>query len=166
MKKDTLHLLGKFSKMHGYTGILVLICENEMDDALEQLPELFVSVDGLLVPFPVEKFTLVGDSAAHVKLEFVNTREEAAELVLCEAYADVVPLPTEAGLEQWTGFTVHDMLHGRIGVIAQIENFNGNIVLQVTDGDKETLLSFHPEIVTDIDKTCKILYINAPEGNF
>lgn len=165
---NSLYPLGRISKTHGYNGTFVLIADQLLDDNLENLSEIFVMIDGLIVPFPVEELVLTGDTQAHVKLEFVNDQNEASGLVGCEVYTDITyhAPEIETGLEQWIGFTVHDTAYGNIGTIGQIEDYNGNIVLQVMDGDKETLISLFPELVTKIDDDLKILYITAPEGYF
>ena len=163
-----MYLLGRIAKTHGYNGTVVLVSEQTLDDELEHLHEIFVVTDGLPVPFPVEELTLRTDTSAHVKLGFVDSQNEAVELTGCEVYANVVPQEkdTEAGLEQWIGFTVNDAVHGNVGVIQQIEDYNGNIVLQTVADNKETLISLYPELVTQIDHAAKILHIHAPDGYF
>ena len=163
-----LHLLGKITKTHGYSGTVVLVSGQTLDDDLEGLNEVFVMIDGLQVPFPVEELTLMTDTSARVKLEFVNNQDEAAKLSGCEVYAAVIPCEQEieAGLEQWIGFAVHDTGYGKIGVIQEIEDYNGNMVMQVMNGDKEILISLYPELVVNIDNHAKVLHITAPDGYF
>ena len=166
--EHVLHPLGRISKTHGYNGTVVLVSDMPLDDELEQLEEIFVRIDGLQVPFPVEELTLLTDTSAHVRLEFVGNQKEAQRLVGCELYATVTPREqeTETGLEQWIDFAVYDTKYGKIGVIRNIEDYKGNIVIQVMDGDKEILISLYPELVTHIDHHQKILQITAPDGYF
>ena len=163
-----LYPLGRLTKTHGYNGTVVLVSDRPLDDDVERLDEVFVVIDGLQVPFPVEEFVLLTDTSAHVQLEFISTRDEALELIGCEVFAaiDACLQEMETECEQWTGFTVHDTKHGKIGVIQQIEDYNGNMVMQVMDGDRETLISLFPGLVTHIDQKAKILQITAPEGYF
>lgn len=163
----SLRQFGRISKTHGYSGVMVLISEYPFDDDLENLQEIFVMIDGLPVPFPVECLASWTETSARIKLEFIDSQEEAMKIVGCDVYADIKKYETEPGLNQWNGFTVHDTTHGKIGVIKQIENFKGNIVLQVTgDDDREILISLFPELVTAIDNQNKILHIAAPAGYF
>ena len=163
-----LHPLGKITKTHGYNGTVVLVSDQTLNDELEGLDELFVVIDGLQVPFPVEELTLMTDTSAHVKLEFVGNQDEAVKLSGCEVYAAIIPCEREieAGLEQWIGFAVHDAGYGKIGVIQEIEDYNGNMVMQVMNGHKEILISLYPELVVKVDNTAKVLYIAAPDGYF
>ena len=163
-----LHPLGRIIKTHGYHGTVVLVADQPLNDEMEGPEELFVVIDGLQVPFPVEDFTLITDTSAHVQLEFINNCDEASGLVSCEAYTTVAPQKQEqeTAWEQWIGFTVHDAKCGKIGVIRQIEDYKGNIVLQLIEGGRETLISFYPELVTHIDNDEKILYIAMPDGYF
>ena len=166
--KNGLYPLGKITKTHGYSGVLVIVSDKCLDDDLEELNEIFLLIDGLHVPFPVLKLELLTDTSAHVQLEFVNNQTEALKLAGCEAFAAVEPheQETEPGLDQWIGFDVHDSKHGKAGVIQKIENYSGNVVIQIIDGNRETLISLYPELVTGIDNDAKILYIAAPDGYF
>ena len=160
--------MGKITKTHGYSGTVVLVSDRALDDDVERLDEVFVVMDGLPVPFPVEEITLLTDRSARLQLEFVGNHDEALELVGCEVFAAVdfyEPEP-EAGLDQWIGYTVHDARYGKIGVIQNLEDYRGNMVMQVMDGDKETLISLYPELITRIDRHAKTLHIAAPDGYF
>ncbi|MDR1864992.1 MAG: hypothetical protein LBR08_05400 [Bacteroidales bacterium] len=160
--------LGKFSKTHGYSGMMILACEDALDDAAEELKELFVMIDGLPVPFPVEELLLQGGKTAHVKLEFVCSPDDAAELTGCEVYADLPRRTRKASpdTEQYAGFSVRDMRHGDVGAVVRTDNYNGNTVMQVDRDGKEMLFSLSPELIADVDETNRILYINAPDGYF
>jgi ribosomal 30S subunit maturation factor RimM len=144
------------------------VSDQPLDDDAERLKEIFVVIDGLQVPFPVEELELLTDTSAHVQLEFVDNQDEALVLVGCQVYAATAHniQEIEAGWEQWTGFAVRDTKFGKIGVIQKIEDYNGNIVMQVMDGRKETLISLYPELITRMDQNAKILQITAPEGYF
>lgn len=164
-----MHLLGKISKTHGYNGTIILVSDHASpDDELENLQEIFVMIDGLSVPFPVEEMEIQTDTSAYLKLEFIDNQNEALQLIGCEVYAEITPKERniETGLNQWVGFSVNDVVYGNIGVIRQIEDYKGNIVLQIVNGNKETLISLFPELVTNIDHTAKTLHIHAPDGYF
>ena len=163
-----LYPLGKIVKTHGYKGTVVLVSDQPLDDDVEHLKEVFVVIDGLQVPFPVEELLLLTDTSAHVQLEFVDSQKKALELVGCHVYAtiDVCTSEIETDLEQWTGFTVFDTRFGKIGAIRKIEDYKGNIVMQVMDGKRETLISLYPEMITQVDQNAKIIQITAPDGYF
>ena len=163
-----LHQLGRITKTHGYNGTVVLVSDRPLDDDVERLKEVFVVIDGLYVPFPVKELALLTDTSAHLQLEFVDSQKEALELTGCDVYAaNNVLLPKiEPEHEKWTGYTVHDTQFGKIGVIRKIEDYRGNIVMQVMDGKKETLISLYPELITRIDHNEKIFQITAPTGYF
>ena len=163
-----LYPLGKITKTHGYNGTVVLVSDQPLDDDVERLEEIFVAIDGLQVPFPVEELVLLTDTSARLQFEFVDSQNEATELLNCIVYAttDFHRQYPVAEFEQWIGFTVHDTKFGKIGVIRKIEDYRGNIVMQVMDGNKETLISLYPELITGIDKNAKKIQITAPDGYF
>ena len=163
-----LHPLGRISKTHGFHGTVLLVSDLPLDSDIEQLEEIFIVVDGLQVPFPVKEIELLSDTSAFVHLEFVDNQKEALELIGCEAFVSSVICKNkpETGWETWIGCTVHDSVYGKIGVVQKIDDYKGNIVMQVTDGNKETLISLYPELITRIDHEEKIIQIAAPEGYF
>ncbi|MDR2038757.1 MAG: hypothetical protein LBQ60_12615 [Bacteroidales bacterium] len=168
MNKEALHQLGKISKAHGFSGELILVSEHQLDDSMENLSEIFIVVDGLLVPFPVEEFSLRSDTSAQVKLEFVDSLDETFELLGCDVYADIPYQKEEQKQEweKWIGFTLRDDRFGEIGIIVQIEDFKGNIVLQVVKDHKEILISLFPELIISVDKQAKVLHVRTPDGYF
>ena len=146
-----------------------MVFNDAVNDDIEGLNEIFVLVDGLQVPFPMLEMVLLTDTSAQLRLEFLNCQKEALALVGCEVYAVVAPVfkqKTQVEHEKWIGFAVRDLKYGKIGVIKQIEDYKGNIVMKVMDGSKETLISLYSDLVTDIDNNAKILHITAPDGYF
>ena len=164
---QSLQLLGKISKTHGFGGKVILVSEQFLEEEIENLAEIFIMIDGLPVPFPVQEFEFKTDTSALVKLEFIDNPEKASQLTGCEVYADIsYTQPDTPGLESWTGYTVYDHHHGEVGVIQGIEDYKGNIVIQIINGGQETLISLFPELVTKIDDKGRKLYIQAPDGYF
>jgi len=160
--------LGRITKTHGYSGTVVLVSDRPLDDEVERLEEVFIVIDGLKVPFPVEEIVLLTDTSIHLKLEFVDSQTEALKITGSQAYAtiDFRKREQDTGWKHWIGFTVQDSKCGKIGSIQKIEDYKGNIVMQVMDGKKETLISLFPELIAQIDQNAKILHISAPEGYF
>ena len=163
-----LHPLGKISKTHGYHGTLVLISELPFDVDTKHLEEIFTVIDGLQVPFPVEAIEWCTDTSAYIKLEFVDNQKEANELVGRQIFTTSIICKSkpEEGWNSWIGFTVNDLKYGKIGIVQQIKDYKGNIVMQVKNDDKEILISLYPELITRIDQNAKNIQITAPEGYF
>jgi len=166
--KNTLYPLGKIVKTRGYAGDLVVVFDQTVRNEVEELNEIFVQIDGLQTPFPVREMVLQTDTSAQLKLEFVESPKDAQVVVGCSAYS-IAPLlkqKTKTETEKWIGFAVSDAKHGKVGMIKKIEDYKGNAVLQIVDGDKETLISLFPELITSIDNDAKVLHIAAPDGYF
>jgi len=171
--KNGLYPFGKIAKTHGYSGVLVVVSDRPLPDpphrgGSNELNEIFLIIDGLYVPFPVIEFTLLTDTSAHIKLEFVNNQTDAVKLAGCEIFSTMEPSDDcpRSDLDQWIGYTIHDSKHGKVGVIQKVEDYKGNIVINIVYEKKETLISFFPELVTNIDDDAKILNITAPDGYF
>jgi len=166
--EQILYPLGKIVKTHGYKGSVVLVSDKPFDDDVEDLEEMFVKIDGLQVPFPVEALELFTDTSAIVQLEFVSSQNEALKLIGNETYSKIQRFKDSKIqlIEQWIGYVVNDSRYGKIGDIRTIENYNGNIVIQVINGNRETLISLNPEIINNIDHDAKIINITVPDGYF
>ena len=159
--------MGKINKTHGFNGTVVLVSDRALDDDLEHPEEVFVIIDGLPVPFPVTEFDLLTDTSARLQLEFVDNQDEARELVGCEVFTAISFREQEPETEpSWTGYAVHDTRHGKIGVVQNMEDYKGNVVMQIMDGKKEILISLYPEMIIRIDHRAKKIQITAPDGYF
>jgi 16S rRNA processing protein RimM len=53
---------------------------------------------------------------------------------------------------------------GDIGIIEQVDNYAGNIVLTVNYRGQELLTPFNNDFLLEIDKKNKTLKLNLPEG--
>ena len=165
--KQTLYHVGKISKTHGYNGTLVIVADKPFGACMDELEELFLLIDGIMTPFPIEEFVTLTNTSAHVRLEFADSQNEALKLVGSCVYATVsLCEPDEAEYKRWIGYSVRDAKYGEAGIIREIEDYSGNVVMQIVDGKKETLISMYPGLITGIDEKSKIICITAPDGYF
>jgi len=166
--KHSLYPLGKIAKTRGYAGELVMVFDQAVSDDIEEIDEVFVLIDGLQTPFPVQKMVTLTDSSALLKMEFVDSQEDAQIVTGCSVYSaePLLQQKTKTESEKWIGFAVSDSKHGKIGVVKRVEDYKGNVVMRVMDGDKEILISVYPELIIGIDNDAKVLSITAPDGYF
>ena len=120
MKKEEYFFLGYISRKHGYKGAFNIKLEAAV--RYEELDCLFIEINGNLVPFFIDSFGLKKREIALVKLEDVNTEQEAKELIGKEVY---LPLKHQEKnqqneLKSLIGFSVIDQNHGDIGEVVDI----------------------------------------------
>ena len=130
MKKEEYFFLRYISRKHGYKGAFNI--KLEVAARYEELDCLFIEINGNLVPFFIDSFGLKKREIALVKLEDVNTEQEAKELIGKEVY---LPLKYQENqqneLKSLIGFSVIDQNHGdAIGeVVDIIENASQKLLL-------------------------------------
>jgi 16S rRNA processing protein RimM len=166
-KKD-LHVVGYFSKLHGYKGELTAALDTGDIHDYEDLEILFLDIQGTLVPYFVESLEYKTNTAAKVKLEGIDTEEKAKALVKSTIYINrsdmSAPDTDRAALRAITGYTVFDSVHGEIGVVDHIEESPNNPLLVILHGKKEILMPMNGDFFNSIDDEKREVHINAPEG--
>lgn len=161
--------IGYLQKPHGVRGEIALAFDEEFEEPLESARELFVKVDGLLVPFFIEADGMLIKSGrlAHIKFRWIDSGEKAREFSGCEVYLKTEGLaaqPDGATIESLTGFMVIDGLRTQIGEVTGVNNYAGNVVLSVDYHGNEVLIPFNPEIVGLFDPDKKIVQLFIADG--
>jgi len=160
--------IGSIIKTHGVRGEVII--EIIIPDLFEDIEEpVFVEVDGLQVPFFIEKIKFFKNNRFKVKFDWIDSEKNALEFVNC-----IVSLPAISQLiasidfnenyELLSGFKVYDKTHGFVGdVISVIDNTN-NPLLEVNYNNSEILIPIHEDIIVDIDEENKTITVQAPDG--
>lgn len=166
-KKD-LHVLGYFSKLHGYKGELTASLNTDNNRDYEGLENIFVEVAGRLVPYFIESIQYKTNSTMKVKLEGIDSEALAKPLVKCSIYIHLEDI-SEADIESLAlhalgGFKVIDAEKGEIGVVARIEESPVNPLMVIASQGKEILLPLNRDFFEEINQDEETVYINAPGG--
>jgi 16S rRNA processing protein RimM len=167
LKKDC-YLLGTITKTRGFKGDLVFFLDVTDPSEYEKLESVFVELNGMLTPFFIEQIKIQYNNRAFVKLENVNTEEEAQKLTSKAIYLPLSSLPKLTGSKFYDheipGFQVHDNDFGPIGRAIQVVDLTNNPLLQIDKDGIEILVPLREGTVTKIDRQNKTLYIQAPPG--
>lgn len=161
--------VGFFRKTHGVFGELVLEFEPQFEMSIENADRFFVEIEGLLVPFFVvdEGFRFKTDNSAIIALEWVDSEKYAKRLVGSSVYLfknEIVVLPDEFTDSELINYLLIDETLGDIGIIEQIDNYSGNIVITVNYRGKELLVPFNDDFLVNLDKHKKTVTLKFPEG--
>jgi len=159
---------GKFVKLHGVAGRLVLRLNSPAEE-LADFPEWgFVRLDGELVPFQVAEESVIQKDTNHLILGFegINTQEQARELL-----GKYCNLPgtwknwfgaEEIPEKSWTGFTVIDHASGMEGILIEIQEIPGNPLLEIAFGEKRVLVPDNPAFILAVDEKTQRLTLQIP----
>ncbi len=161
--------VGFFRKTHGVFGELVLEFEPQFEMSIENADRFFVEIEGLLVPFFVvdEGFRFKTDNSAIITLDWVDSEKYAKRLVGSSVYLfknEIVVLPDEFTDSELINYLLIDETLGDIGIIEQIDNYSGNIVITVNYRGKELLVPFNDDFLVNLDKHKKTVTLKFPEG--
>jgi 16S rRNA processing protein RimM len=161
--------VGFFKKTHGVYGELVLEFESQFEYSIENANRFFVELEGLLVPFFVleEGFRFKTDNSAIITFDGVESEKYAKRMVGSSVYLfkdEIIAMPDEQFESQFKNYLLVDEKLGEIGLIEQIDNYSGNVVITVNYHGKELLVPFNEDFIIAIDEQNKVLKLRLPEG--
>ena len=159
---------GKISKPYGLQGDVHMILFPAVAEKLKPGIPLFIDLDGQRVPFFVELVDFVSSDQAIVKVEFINSLEEARKVIGCEVYLEEQDAgsldPGTGANERMIAYHVIDLNLGEIGEVSGHLPSEMNPVWVITHKGKEILVPATEDYIQKIDHQNKILYLDLPEG--
>ena len=169
IRNEDVYRIGQITKVHGLKGEVVF---NFVDDIFDRVDcdYLICLLDGILVPFFIEEYRFRTDTTALVKLERVDTAEQARKFTNVEVY-----FPTQYAEEDdsddiptwnyFVGFKVKDIHHGDLGEIVAVDSSTMNVLFAIERPDgEELLLPAHEEFMVEIQKKERLVMVDVPEG--
>lgn len=159
---------GKISKPYGLQGdVHIILFPAAIHKMIPETP-LFIDLDGQRVPFFIESVDLVSEDQAIVKVEFVNSLEEARKFTGHEVYldiqdADFTPDRAEASQEV-IGYRVFDLRLGEIGKLIELIPSEMNPVWLIERDGREIMIPATEDFIQKIDHKNSSLHLDLPEG--
>lgn len=170
IKREELVEVGKFQKTHALKGELNMISDVDTEYFLDGNP-LFVSLEGIYVPFFAETVRPKGSTSYLVKLQGIDTEKEASGFVNKELF--ILKKDAEEWLEEeiedinyLEGYKVEEAETGKyIGEIERVDDSTANVLFIVKGpSDEEIYLPVNDEFVVEIDDENHIVRYSFPEG--
>ena len=164
IRRDEVYKIGRLGKAHGIKGEITFPFEDDVFDRVDA-DYLILDIDGILVPFFIEEYRFKTDSNALMKLEGIDTQEQAKELTGCDVYFPRELTDEEDGDISWAsliGFNLMDAQTKKtVGKIASIDDSTINILFELEDGK---LIPASEELITNVDTKKQQIEIKLPEG--
>lgn len=168
MQHEDCFQLGYIAKLHGFKGEVSLFLDVTNPSDYATLDALYIDINGQLTPFFVTSISLKNKGFAALKLEGVDSENDAKIILRKSCYLPLTLLPELDDKHFYdhevVGFKVIDAEFGEVGIIDQIIDLAVNPLIQIKNGDKEILVPFVENLVQRVDRANKTLYIAAPEG--
>ena len=168
IREEEVFKIGQFAKPHGIKGELSLVTNSDVLEDAED-PYIVCEMDGILVPFFVEDFRYKTDTVVLVKLEDVNSEEDARMFVGKEVFypldaMDEEDLVGDMTWDSFIGYTVTDVQKGYLGEITDVDETTINVLLRVDHRGEELLIPAVEELITEADHEARSLTVSLPEG--
>ena len=167
MTKDTCFYVGKIVKTHGLKGEVTLRIDNEQFDEIEELNYFLLDINDKLIPYFVENITFHSNKS-FVLFQDLKSLEAANQLVGISVYLPLDLLPEKDGNDFYShevvDFLVIDEEKGELGKVQEIIEYPTQSLIQILINGKEVLIPIHDDIIQDVNREEKTIYIKAPNG--
>ena len=151
--------VAKILKSFGTDGGLLLSSNVDLE-TLDFKEPVFITFDGLQVPFFILDYTPKGGKAV-VHLNDVHNLEDAEEMSGRTIYADV-ELEEDEDLD-FTGWVIVDRGR-RIGICTGLEDIPGNPCLYVDTDKGQAMIPLHEDFILSIDPEAGEIVMDLPAG--
>lgn len=171
IEESRLKEIGKFQRTHALKGELNAILSIDPEFFDEGYPAIIAS-DGIFVPFYVDTIRPKGATTYLIKLEGIDSHEEASELVNEPLYALKDDLKEFYGEEadmmfddDLIGYAVIDSVLGELGTVEYIDDSTSNVLITVrTPAGEEIFIPFNEAFIEEIDNDSREIHTALPDG--
>lgn len=165
IRKEEVYKIGMFNKPHGVKGELSFTFTDDVFDRAE-CEYLVCLLDGIFVPFFIEEYRFRSDSTALVKLEGIDSSEQARMFTNVDVYYPVEYREEEEhpAWDYFTGFRVSDSIHGYLGEIVEVDDSTVNTLFVIDRAGTELLIPAREELIVELDPEKRCMTLQLPEG--
>lgn len=168
--KSELLRVARVLKSNGTEGEILIGFREIGPEDLNQKEPVFITFDGLPVPFFIESFSRKGTNRALARLTGVKNLQDAEELVGKDIFAKPDGIneyeSADDGLtvEDLIGWTLKDADGNAVGKIADYEDIPGNTCLYVDTKDGQVMVPLHEDLILSVDEDSESISVSIPEG--
>lgn len=159
--------IGKLVAVHGLQGELLLKHELGKKTSLKGLQALFVEEKkNAFLPWFIESARIKSDDEVYVRLEGIQTREEAAKLSRKEIWlpeADFKKLAAKSAPAGLLGYTIIHQKE-KLGEILELIEQPHQLLCRLEIREKEVLIPLHEGTLQKVDHRKKEVWVELPEG--
>ena len=170
MTSEDCFLLGTLVKTHGYGGNLLIKVKEPYKGKLEILESIFLFMDGILVPFFIEEIEEFNTSSYLMKIDEVNSKDEAAAFIGKDVYVSKENFENVKSsivtINSLLGYEIQSGSNEKFGIIEDIQEIPGNPIFIVKFENGKTMVPANEELILDISHKNKIITMIIPEGLF
>ena len=159
--------IGFVGKAHGLEGRLKLVADEVYLMDFVELEVIFVEEKGGLVPYFIEDINFKSVPPL-IKLEDINTREQAAKIANKKIHARTNDLHSEKvsplKYGKFIGYALQDEHLGELGKIEDIQAFPQQEIAFFQYNNEEKLVPLNDSLIINVDEEKQLIIVNLPEG--
>lgn len=168
MTTEECSLLGTIVKTHGYSGRLVLKVNIPFQGKCDTLESVFLLIDGILVPFFVEEFEEFNTSSYLIKIDEINSKNEAAEFLGKEVFLQkdkiVVENDSSSSIAAMVDYELRSQSNNNIGIIKDVLEIPGNPLFILEFNGNELMVPANANLILKVNQKEKFIVVTIPDG--
>lgn len=167
MRKEDCYLLGKITRRHGLSGNVILKLDTDQPELYNKLESIFVEINGLLVPFFIERSSWSKSDALNIS--FKNSSEALVDQSLGKnVYLPLSTLPKLSGKQFYyhevIGFHILDERDSNCGTIMSVNDQTAQNYFITDLGGKEIVIPIIKDWILEVNREEKFIKMQLPEG--
>lgn len=168
MTKEDCFYLGKIVRKYSFKGELLAKLDTDEPELYEHLDSILIDFGPSLVPHFFESSQLHKSTLLRMKLEDIDTEEDAEDLIGASLYLPLTMLPPLEGntfyYHEIIGFTAVDKLFGSIGKITGVNDTTSQAIFEIDHKGKQVLIPMIDEFIVTLDRKTEEIHLKVPEG--
>ena len=164
--QDNLKEIGHFSRLHGYSGKLVISFINETPSILTKKITIWLNIYGIMTPYKIQEIQPLNKNKLVLTLLNVN-KDKAEELKNKSVFVNPkdVDLPEEKfDKNNITGYDLFSKEEENLGKVSAVIKIKNNNLIQIYINETEVLLPFSEKTILVLDHSKKQIKLDIPDG--
>jgi 16S rRNA processing protein RimM len=167
MRKEDCYFLGKITRRHGLAGNVILKLDTDQPELYNKLESIFVEINGLLVPFFIEKSSWSKSDALNIA--FKNSSEAMVDQVLGKSvYLPLATLPKLSGKQFYyheiIGYNIFDENDNDCGVIRSVNDQTAQNYFILGFEGREIVIPLIKDWILEVNREERFIKMQLPEG--
>ena len=168
MRKEDCFFLGTVVAKYSFKGEVLIKLDTDDPEAYLSLQSFLLENESRLIPYFTTKVQLHKSQLLRVSVEGIESEKQANIMIGKSVYLPLDQLPKLADdqfyFHEIIGFEVIDPLQGPIGTITGVNDASSQVLLEVEYKKRQILIPLVDELIQQLDKKQKQLYLSIPEG--
>lgn len=160
--------IGTIVAAHGWHGQVILVHQLGKQATGDNIPVLFIEKNiNNFIPYFIESIQEVKDGEVFLKLESIDSKEDARSLLKKKVCLDRDSFRTLIQPDShlyYIGFTLIDKKEKTLGKIADVTQLPGQLIAHVHEKGKELLIPLTEQTIDKTDRKEQIIYVTLPDG--